>query len=355
MTDLRIDRVLIPRARLPCGEALLAGELRAAELLAQRFPELVAMAGERDEAVARGHQPERCQEWMAVALGPRHHSGIGILLQDAFAHRQHAVDHADVDVLAGTGAVRAPDRRHDAVGGHDGRHDVADAGADLGGRRGVRPGDRHDSADRLRDHVERRPIEVRALAGMGIGEAADRGVDDSGIAVAQSLIGEPQAPHHAGAIVLDHDLRGFDQLEEDFAALRPLEVERDRRFVAIDTLEIAGEGAQPVARMERTDLARAVAFEWLDLDHLGALIREHHGAERTGQHLGEIDYAQALERATRRSHAHRSAQWLRRLISTRRSPSNTIFSSWFTPQWWKCTMPASSRSDGPAASTSVKA
>src|SRR6266849_4320998 len=195
----------------------------------------------------------------------------------------------------------------------------------------------------------------RALAGMRIAEAADRGIDDASVALAQGLVGEPQAFHHPGAIILDHDLRGFDQLEKNGAALRPLEVERDRGLVAVDALEIAGEGAQLVARMERTDLPRAVAFERLDLDHFGALVGEHHGAERPGQHLGEVDDAQALERARRRGRAHRSAQWLRRLISTRRSPSNTIFSSWFTPQWRKCTMPASSRSDGPTASTSVNA
>jgi len=44
--------------------------------------------------------------------------------------------------------------------------------------------------------------------------------------------------------------------------------------------------------MERSELARAVAFERLDLDHLGALVGEHHGAERTREHLGEIDDAQ---------------------------------------------------------------
>src|SRR5207244_2236117 len=81
--DLSIDRILVSGARFPGGETLLAAELRAAELFAQRGPELVGMAGERDEAVARRHQPERRQERVPVALGSRHRAAVGILMQNA--------------------------------------------------------------------------------------------------------------------------------------------------------------------------------------------------------------------------------------------------------------------------------
>src|SRR5262249_17925515 len=48
------------------------------------------------------------------------------------------------------------------------------------------------------------------------------------------------------------------------------------------------------------------------------------------------------------------AQWLRRLTSTRRSPSKTTRSSWVTPQCLNRTTPASARcGSGSAASTSV--
>src|SRR5260370_20517818 len=81
--DLRIDRILVSGARFPRGETLLAAELRAAELFAQRGPELVLVAGERDDTVARRHPPQRRQERVPVALGARHPAPRGILMHKA--------------------------------------------------------------------------------------------------------------------------------------------------------------------------------------------------------------------------------------------------------------------------------
>ena len=107
--------------------------------------------------------------------------------------------------------------------------------------------------------------------------------------------------------------------------------------------------------MVGTDDPRVVAVERLDLDDLRALVGQQHGAERTRQHLREVDDADAVEGAEDFGHAdrgppgplmimmrareeargpardHLSPQWLRRLISTVRSPSKTCLSSWFTP------------------------
>jgi len=51
--------------------------------------------------------------------------------------------------------------------------------------------------------------------------------------------------------------------------------------------------------------------------------------ERARQHLREIDDADSVQRS--QDVGHLSPQWLRRLISTVRSPSKTCLSSWFTP------------------------
>ena len=77
--------------------------------------------------------------------------------------------------------------------------------------------------------------------------------------------------------------------------------------------------------------ARVIAVERFDLDDLGALVGQQHGAEGTGQHLREVDDADAVEGAERCLGAHLSPQWLRRLMSTVRSPSKMCLSSWFTP------------------------
>ena len=43
--------------------------------------------------------------------------------------------------------------------------------------------------------------------------------------------------------------------------------------------------------------ARVVAVERLDLDDLGPLVGQQHGAERAGQHLRKIDDADSVEGA----------------------------------------------------------
>ncbi len=88
-----------------------------------------------------------------------------------------------------------------------------------------------------------------------------------------------------------------------------------------------------VGLVERAGVADQVAaVERLDLHHLGAEVAELLRAERPGQRLGEVQDLQALQRPAESAEAgHLSPQWLRRLISMRRSPWNTCLSSWFTP------------------------
>ncbi len=56
-------------------------------------------------------------------------------------------------------------------------------------------------------------------------------------------------------------------------------------------------------------MARAVAFQRLDLDDLGAHIAQHHATGRAHHHMGELDDAQAFKRqalalAVRRIHSN---------------------------------------------------
>jgi hypothetical protein len=49
--------------------------------------------------------------------------------------------------------------------------------------------------------------------------------------------------------------------------------------------------------MVGADYPRVVAVERLDLDDLGALVGQQHGAEWTRQHLREVDDADSVEGA----------------------------------------------------------
>ena len=113
----------------------------------------------------------------------------------------------------------------------------------------------------------------------------------------QGLVAQAQAIHDAAAIVLDHGVGAVAQPHHQLAALGLLEVDGDRLLVAVDRGEVAAEGLQLVVGVVGTDDARVVAVERLDLDDLGALVGQQHGAERTGQHLREVDDADPVEGA----------------------------------------------------------
>ena len=220
-------------------------------------------------------------------------------MHDALAHRQDGVDHADIDELAAAGLVGAQDGADDADGAHGGGHQVADAGADLHRRVLVGAGDRHDAAERLGHDVVGRPVGVGAAAGAPVAEAADGGVDQLGEALVQGLVAQAQAIHDAAAIVLDHGVGAVAQPHHQLAAFGLLQVDGDRLLVAVDRGEVAAERPQLVVGMVGPDDARVVAVERLDLDDLRALVGQQHGAERAGQHLREIDDADAIESAGR--------------------------------------------------------
>ena len=85
-----------------------------------------------------------------------------------------------------------------------------------------------------------------------------------------------QAPffHRTRLEILDQHVRGFQQAQENRLALRLAHVQRDGAFVAVDADKVAGvafvKGGAPVADF--------VALRGFDLDDLGAMIGQNHGA-----------------------------------------------------------------------------
>ena len=93
-----------------------------------------------------------------------------------------------------------------------------------------------------------------------------------------------------------------DQLAEDFAAFRGLQVQGDALHAAIVGFEI---GAGQPGHDGRA--ARIVAdLRHLDLDDLGAEIGHQHVGHRAGLRGGAGDHLDALERTVRLSHVERS-------------------------------------------------
>jgi hypothetical protein len=59
------------------------------------------------------------------------------------------------------------------------------------------------------------------------------------------------------------------------------------------------------ARARTEQAPRALAFERLDLDHLGAEIGQHHPAGRAHHHVRELDHAQTGQGLRRCGHSRR--------------------------------------------------
>ena len=145
-------------------------------------------------------------------------------------------------------------------------------------------GDRHQAAHPLHDLVHPRPVAVRPV----LPESRDAGEDDAPVHGRERFVADAEALLDVGTEVLHHDVRAGDQLHEDRAPLRPLEVERQATLVAMKVLfvrAVAGAG----------DRWHAVARRGLDLDHVGAPIREQSDGGGAGPGDGEVEDAQAGE------------------------------------------------------------
>ena len=123
-------------------------------------------------------------------------------------------------------------------------------------------------------------------------EAGDGDEDELRVQRAQRLGVEAEARDRAGTEVLDEHIgRGGEPLQRRDAAGR-LQVEHDRALVAVVVQERGGEPAAPPR-----DMAGVVARRRLDLDHVGALVGQDHGGQRSRDHRGEIDDPVSVERS----------------------------------------------------------
>ena len=219
----------------------------------------------------------------AHALGHRRrrravHGGDGEML----AHQEHhRFEQRALDQPALAGVLALLQRQHRAEGAEHAAQDVDHRGAGAQ-RPARRAGHVGKPAHHLHDLVERRPL----LVGAGQ-EALQRAVDQPRIDLLQMLGPQPALAHRARREVLDHHVGRLQQLHQHRPALGRVGIEREALLVAV---EVAEEAAA-----EALQLARAVAVDRLDLDHLGAEVGQDHAAGRTEDGVGELDDADALE------------------------------------------------------------
>jgi hypothetical protein len=147
--------------------------------------------------------------------------------------------------------------------------------------------DRHETGEGLHDGIGRGvPGLGSALAEPGQGE-----IDDGRVVLAHGFVVEAEFLDHAGTVVLQDDVGLARQAFGDRHALRLLKIEpeaalataQDHRARAVVAIGLAHRAA-PVAGGVR-----------LDLDHVGAVLRQQHAAIRRGDALGQVEHLKTFE------------------------------------------------------------
>ena len=260
-------------------------------------PLRIVRSSDRNDAVAATIGIERRDARHRIAHRLQRHAAIGVVTDDRFRQSEHAIDHGGIDILPHPRPACLPERRHRAEGREQTGHRIAGSATNLDRVIGVRAGDAHPAAHRLRDDIEGRPAHVRAAAACNVAEAADRRVDEPRILSFQGVVPEPQLLHRAGAVILDQRVRAAHKLAHERDALWILEIDGGRPLVAVARLEQAAEVPRLVVIAPGSDFAKEVAFQRLDLDDFRTVVGEHLRAKWPGKRVSHVDNPQTRERA----------------------------------------------------------
>ncbi len=180
-----------------------------------------------------------------------------------------------------------------------------------------------DAGHRLQHRVHGRSRRQRS----GLTEAGNGIVDDLRFLGADRVVAEAMALNRAGTKALEEHVGAAQQPPQHLLALRRLQVERDAALaqraeqrIGRVILVAAPEDARPIAAVVRG----------FHLDDVGPVLRQEHGAGRTGDAAAEIDHRQSGE-GRRVSHASDSldvAAVIRASELIARSPSASRRRAW---------------------------
>src|SRR5262249_49176853 len=126
-----------------------------------------------------------------------------------------------------------------------------------------------------------------------------------------------------GTVILNHHVGGLSELEEDVPPFLALEVEGHCALVAVEVLEVE---AVPAA----TNNIAVCRAGRLDLDHLGAPVRQLTHGSGSGAVRREVEHGQLCERHV--GHGHSSP-------CTSTGAYNPAFGCAICPGNWACASP----------------
>ena len=175
--------------------------------------------------------------------------------------------------------------------------------------------DRHETREPLHDGIIARALAIRP----GLPEARDRAVDEAPVHRAKGLVSQTEVVHRSRLEVLDEDVTPADEVDDERPPARVLQIDGDAPLAAVDREEV---GSLAVGRAGRGPVPAVVApSRVLDLDHLGAVVAQDLGGERTGDDAREVDDADPAEKRGHARHYTRPTGGLQRaMCDPRRIP-----------------------------------
>ncbi len=170
-------------------------------------------------------------------------------------------------------------------------------------RAGLRGGRRH-RADALNKIVVSRLAGIRSV--VAVADQAD--VDEPRVDFAHVVVAELEPAHRRQPDVVNQHIGALAQPQQRRARRRLFQVEDDAALVAV---ELKIHRAHPGV-LAGAALAHQIALRRLDLDDVGAVIRQNLRGVRAQHHRRKIDNAQSLKRrliAVVRSRCHSNPQY----------------------------------------------
>ena len=193
-------------------------------------------------------------------------------------------------------AAAPVERRQNADGKQHSGTGITEGRPGFERRAVVLPGDAHDTAGRLCDHVEGEVV----LVGAAGTKAFHLCVDDARVYGAHDVVAEPQALNGARREILHHHIGAPRHvLDEREPALR-LQVDRDGFLVGVEQQEIPGVIAFARRRTQRV-AARLPALRVFHLDNLGAEPGQRLRTGWAGLELGQVQNSHAGKTARQRA------------------------------------------------------
>ena len=135
----------------------------------------------------------------------------------------------------------------------------------------------------------------RPAYGTGRPVAAGGGVDDVGLARPNGLVAKAEPVERTRPKILRKGMAGFEQAKDDIAGFGLLQVERQAAGVAVGAQE-EGADAADLHAIGAAPLPFEVALRRLDLDHVGAHVRQVLHGRGALQEVAETDDLQAIEK-----------------------------------------------------------